>query len=162
MCKHVAAVLYGVGARLDEQPEQPEQLFTLRRVDAQDLVARAGAGPSLKRQDPASDKLLEDSEMADVFGLELEQPAGSMAPVKVTGPGEKAAVAKRAAVAKKAVAAKKAVVAEKAVVAKKVRVTKKAVLAAKTVAAKNKPLVKNVAGQQKAPSAARARAQPRP
>jgi len=31
MCKHVAAVLYGIGARLDLQPEL---LFSLRRVDA--------------------------------------------------------------------------------------------------------------------------------
>ncbi|MCK7502579.1 MAG: SWIM zinc finger family protein [Comamonadaceae bacterium] len=41
MCKHVAAVLYGVGARLDEQPEL---IFRLRRVDAKDLVSQAGAG----------------------------------------------------------------------------------------------------------------------
>ena len=41
MCKHVAAVLYGVGARLDEQPEL---IFTLRKVDANDLIAKAGQG----------------------------------------------------------------------------------------------------------------------
>ena len=35
MCKHVAAVLYGVGARLDAQPEL---LFRLRAVDEKDLV----------------------------------------------------------------------------------------------------------------------------
>ena len=35
MCKHVAAVLYGVGARLDEQPEL---LFVLRGVDHQELI----------------------------------------------------------------------------------------------------------------------------
>ena len=40
MCKHVAAVLYGIGARLDHQPEL---LFTLRKVDQQDLIANAGA-----------------------------------------------------------------------------------------------------------------------
>lgn len=46
MCKHVAAVLYGVGARLDQQPEL---IFTLRGVDATDLVTRAGAGlPALQ------------------------------------------------------------------------------------------------------------------
>ena len=39
MCKHVAAVLYGIGARLDHQPEL---LFTLRKVDQQDLIANAG------------------------------------------------------------------------------------------------------------------------
>ncbi len=37
MCKHVAAVLYGVGARLDREPEL---IFALRRVDPKDLVAR--------------------------------------------------------------------------------------------------------------------------
>jgi uncharacterized Zn finger protein len=41
MCKHVAAVLYGVGARLDHQPDL---IFTLRGVDAKDLITRAGAG----------------------------------------------------------------------------------------------------------------------
>src|SRR5262249_52236608 len=39
MCKHVAAVLYGVGARLDQQPEL---IFKLRRVDAKELVKQAG------------------------------------------------------------------------------------------------------------------------
>src|ERR1700746_878135 len=39
MCKHVAAVLYGVGARLDQQPEL---LFRLQQVDHQELIANAG------------------------------------------------------------------------------------------------------------------------
>ena len=38
MCKHVAAVLYGVGARLDQQPEL---LFRLRQVDHLELIAEA-------------------------------------------------------------------------------------------------------------------------
>ena len=38
MCKHVATVLYGVGARLDERPEL---LFALRKVDEKDLIAKA-------------------------------------------------------------------------------------------------------------------------
>src|SRR5450756_2738680 len=38
MCKHVAAALYGVGARLDEKPEL---FFTLRGVDVQDLITSA-------------------------------------------------------------------------------------------------------------------------
>src|SRR5262249_39072173 len=41
MCKHVAAVLYGIGARLDERPEL---LFVLRQVDEKELIAKAGAG----------------------------------------------------------------------------------------------------------------------
>ena len=35
MCKHVAAVLYGVGARLDDKPEL---LFTLRGVNHEELI----------------------------------------------------------------------------------------------------------------------------
>src|SRR4051812_32425965 len=38
MCKHIAAALYGVGVRLDDQPEL---LFTLRGVDHGDLIGGA-------------------------------------------------------------------------------------------------------------------------
>ncbi len=71
MCKHVAAVLYGVGARLDQQPEL---LFALRRVDAEDLVKQAGAGsPKATRRSRRSAKVLDDSDLADVFGIEMEE-----------------------------------------------------------------------------------------
>src|SRR6185436_7475539 len=39
MCKHISAVLYGIGARLDENPEL---LFLLRNVNLQDLITTAG------------------------------------------------------------------------------------------------------------------------
>lgn len=70
MCKHVAAVLYGVGARLDEQPEL---LFTLRKVQAKDLVARAGAGLPLSKKAPAAGKMLDQSKLAEVFGIEMAE-----------------------------------------------------------------------------------------
>src|SRR3954451_7575303 len=41
MCKHVAAVMYGIGARLDHQPEL---FFVMRQVDHLELIAEAGAG----------------------------------------------------------------------------------------------------------------------
>ena len=44
MCKHVAAVLYGVGARFDHQPEL---LFRLRGVDENDLILSAGTSVPL-------------------------------------------------------------------------------------------------------------------
>ncbi|KXS30913.1 MAG: Uncharacterized protein AWT59_2961 [Candidatus Gallionella acididurans] len=72
MCKHVAAVLYGVGARLDQQPEM---LFSLRRVDAKDLVAQAGAGLPKAKKGPTSSKVLEDSALADMFGIEMAEVA---------------------------------------------------------------------------------------
>lgn len=67
MCKHVAAVLYGVGARLDTQPEL---LFTLRRVDPGDLVTQA-ALPAKTRKAPSKAKVLDEAGLADVFGIEL-------------------------------------------------------------------------------------------
>src|SRR3990170_9119224 len=68
MCKHVAAVLYGIGARLDEKPEL---LFALRNVDQQDLIARAGADLPLSRSGPAAGKVLADQGLSELFGLEM-------------------------------------------------------------------------------------------
>lgn len=68
MCKHVAATLYGIGARLDAQPEL---LFDLRRVDAKDLIARAGDGAAPTRKPPRAARILDSSKLADVFGIDL-------------------------------------------------------------------------------------------
>jgi uncharacterized Zn finger protein len=86
MCKHVAAVLYGVGARLDQQPEF---LFALRRVDANDLVSQVSAGLPESRKRPATSKVLDDALVADVFGIEMAAP---YPPVEhVAGPNERSA-----------------------------------------------------------------------
>ncbi len=71
MCKHIAAVMYGVGARLDQQPDL---LFTLRQVQAKDLVAQAGSGLQAQGKQPTSSKVLDDAALADVFGLEMDEP----------------------------------------------------------------------------------------
>jgi uncharacterized Zn finger protein len=68
MCKHVAAVLYGIGARLDHQPEL---LFTLRKVDQQDLIAKAGSDLSTKGRRPASVKVLASHDLSEMFGIEM-------------------------------------------------------------------------------------------
>ena len=68
MCKHVAAVLYGVGARLDEKPAL---LFQLRGVDENQLLANAGQELSLKKAVPATTKVLDDGDVAALFGLEM-------------------------------------------------------------------------------------------
>ncbi len=66
MCKHVAAVLYGVGARLDESPGL---LFRLRAVDAGDLVADLdGAMPASR---PAGNRVLAADDVSALFGLDL-------------------------------------------------------------------------------------------
>ena len=49
MCKHVAAALYGVGARLDEKPQL---LFVLRGVDENELLASAGQDFRWQEQRP--------------------------------------------------------------------------------------------------------------
>ena len=81
MCKHVAAVLYGVGARLDEKPEH---LFALRAVDVADLLVHADRGASAPRKAPAGAKRLADDDMSALFGLEMAEPAADEPPAKRT------------------------------------------------------------------------------
>src|SRR5258706_771295 len=77
MCKHVAAALYGVGARLDEKPQL---LFVLRGVGENELIARAGQDLTLTKAAPSAAKMLDDSDVAALFGLEMAEPAQSDAP----------------------------------------------------------------------------------
>jgi uncharacterized Zn finger protein len=72
MCKHVAAVLYGIGARLDEQPDL---LFALRKVDQQDLIARAGKGLAGTGKGPTAGKVLDAGDLSEMFGIEMAQAA---------------------------------------------------------------------------------------
>jgi len=73
MCKHVAAVLYGVGARFDHRPEL---LFLLRGVDEKELIA--GAGASIPKSKTASAKILDQNDL-DIFGLDLVEQMPSSA-----------------------------------------------------------------------------------
>jgi uncharacterized Zn finger protein len=67
MCKHIAAVLYGIGARLDEKPEL---LFALREVDQQDLITNA----SRRMTKPKTTKLLETENLSELFGIDIVEP----------------------------------------------------------------------------------------
>ena len=69
MCKHVAAVLYGIGARFDHQPEL---LFRLREVDEKELIASAGSVTSLAKQGPAAGKILGGADLS-IFGLDMAE-----------------------------------------------------------------------------------------
>lgn len=89
MCKHVAAVLYGIGARLDRQPEL---LFTLRRVAATDLLAKAGASLTAEAQGPAAGRTLAVADVGALFGLEMDQVVS--APVTTTASSVRVAGAK--------------------------------------------------------------------
>jgi uncharacterized Zn finger protein len=88
MCKHVAAVLYGVGARFDHQPDL---LFLLREVDEKELIVKAGKALPLTRQAPAAEKVLGGEDLSDIFGLEMAESIGIDA-----GPAKKKVVAKAA------------------------------------------------------------------
>jgi uncharacterized Zn finger protein len=72
MCKHVAAVMYGVGARLDHQPEL---LFSLRKVDHRELIEEAVSHASKKTS--TTRKTLADAEVAGVFGIEIAEPVAA-------------------------------------------------------------------------------------
>lgn len=67
MCKHVAAVLYGVGSRLDHQPEL---LFLLRGVDAQELISAELALPTGTAL--AATEALAEGGLAEIFGIDLD------------------------------------------------------------------------------------------
>ena len=73
MCKHVAATLYGVGARLDERPDL---FFTLRQVAQAELVASAGAadvlGAAGARKQGTGRKRIAAGDLEAVFGIELD------------------------------------------------------------------------------------------
>lgn len=74
MCKHVAATLYGVGARLDEQPEL---LFHLRGVNHEELVSANVEKAIAVAVEKGGKRRLAESEIADVFGIEMEGGASS-------------------------------------------------------------------------------------
>lgn len=77
MCKHVAAVLYGVGSRLDQQPEL---LFRLHQVDEKELIAKAGEALPLTKRGPATAKVLADNEdLSELFGLDMAHGTASRA-----------------------------------------------------------------------------------
>lgn len=73
MCKHVAAVLYGIGARLDHQPDL---LFRLHNVDENELIAGAGTALPLAKKAPAASKVLGDEDLSALFGLDMAQGTG--------------------------------------------------------------------------------------
>lgn len=89
MCKHVAAVLYGVGHRLDTDPGL---LFTLRGVDPQELIS---APITLPEGDASRSDTLADADLGDLFGIEVElEPSAASKPSTIeakparTAPGQ--------------------------------------------------------------------------
>jgi len=82
MCKHVAAALYGVGVRLDEDPTL---FFTLRGVDTKDLVSRTVSSKAeslLEKASRKSSRIIAESDLSGLFGIDL---TGSGSPPAVDG-----------------------------------------------------------------------------
>ena len=82
MCKHVAAVLYGVGARLDQKPEL---LFLLRGVDSSELVGKDAAKAVVTRAPAKKGRILDAAGLSDVFGIELAQGGDEAVTTKPAG-----------------------------------------------------------------------------
>jgi uncharacterized Zn finger protein len=78
LCKHVAAVLYGIGARLDEEPQL---LFLLRHVDHNELVSQAASAENLSGVLGGSSESLVGEDLGKMFGIDLDS----------TAPGDEAA-----------------------------------------------------------------------
>jgi uncharacterized Zn finger protein len=69
MCKHVAAVLYGIGARLDSKPEL---LFTLRDVNHEELIEADAESAVAAATSRGKSKRLAADEIGAVFGIEID------------------------------------------------------------------------------------------
>jgi uncharacterized Zn finger protein len=69
MCKHVAAALYGIGARLDSNPML---FFELRDIDSKELVRKSveqKLDSMLKNADKKSKREIAEKDVSDIFGL---------------------------------------------------------------------------------------------
>ena len=72
MCKHVAAALYGIGARFDEDPSL---FFKLRGVDTENLIAKAvkdKTGKLLAKTKKKSAKVIDDADLSGIFGIDMD------------------------------------------------------------------------------------------
>jgi len=110
LCKHLAAVLYGVGARLDESPEL---LFLLRGVDHSNLISEIKL-PSVSANNDQAKRRQVKGDLGDLFGIELDETD----PVKKTA-------AKKRTIKKKT--AKKKTISKKVIKTKNIRPTGKTI-----------------------------------
>jgi len=102
MCKHLAAVMYGVGNRLDSSPEL---LFVLRAVDHAELIEQAIPAPPIKSKRGAPTIAAE--ELGAIFDIEIDDApvANAGAATRETPPSKQ--VAKKTTATKRTLAAKK-------------------------------------------------------
>ena len=92
LCKHLASVLYGIGVRLDEQPEL---LFLLRGVDHNELI-ETDLSQSLAPSQTSKRRRIASGDLSNIFGVEVTPTAPSEseatdfpAPIKRPSPPKK-------------------------------------------------------------------------
>lgn len=85
MCKHIAATLYGVGARLDDDPNL---FFLLRKIEICDLISETVKDKTeelLTRAKRKSSRIIEDQDLSSVFGIEMDTTPDTKAKAKIKG-----------------------------------------------------------------------------
>lgn len=100
MCKHVAATLYGIGARLDHTPDL---FFLLRKIEIGDLISetmRDKTEELLTLAQKKSRRILEVQDLSSVFGIEMDTIPGFERKNEVNAAGKTASQEKGKAAAK--------------------------------------------------------------
>ncbi len=115
ICKHLAAVFYGIGNRLDTKPEL---LFLLRGVDQKDLVSAATKESVSQAVRGSGAHALADDDLSSIFGIDMGATGARKPQPKAKKAAVKATVKKKPAVKKNAV--KKPVAKRKPAAARKV------------------------------------------
>lgn len=77
MCKHIAAALYGAGARMDQKPEL---LFLMRGVDEEELISKVSAKAVVTKDRIKKGRILDKGALSDVFGIDIDH--GKKPPTK--------------------------------------------------------------------------------
>lgn len=85
MCKHVAAVLYGIGARLDQDPGL---FFVLRRAKVNELISETVKETKkdlLSRSEKKSSRVIDEESpnLSDMFGIDLDMDESAPSPPAV-------------------------------------------------------------------------------
>jgi uncharacterized Zn finger protein/DNA-binding XRE family transcriptional regulator len=93
MCKHVAAALYGVGARLDREPAL---LFRLRAVNEEELIS-AGTEAAATAVEVGEPGRIAEEDLSELFGIDMAEEAGPPEPPKDPAPPETGPKTRRAA-----------------------------------------------------------------
>lgn len=122
MCKHIAAVLYGIGARLDEKPED---LFLLRKVDHAELIAHAGKSTLSQITDSATPQTLDHDDLSALFGIDIDGTNDASNQGKTLPKIESSTLNKKEKIAKKRATKKVKSVTKKAIVTNSKKIAKR-------------------------------------